>query len=52
MTSILIVSGLGGALLLALGFDLIVPLSSAISSLCELAGIVSAVVFCGSLDGR
>jgi hypothetical protein len=51
MTWLLIVTGLGAAVLLALGFNLIVPLSNGIGGLCDLAGIASAVVFLGLTDG-
>lgn len=51
MTWALIATGLGGAAMLALGCDLIVPLGQGISSLCLLAGITSTTVFCGLMDG-
>lgn len=51
MSWLLIATGLGATLLLALGFNLIVPLSSGISDFCDLAGIASAMVFFGLTDG-
>jgi len=47
-----ILSGLGGAAMLALGSNLILPVGSAIGGVCDLAGIASAVVFFGLMDGE
>ncbi|MGA2795391.1 MAG: hypothetical protein ABSE69_18090 [Roseiarcus sp.] len=52
MSWILIVTGLVGAALLALGCDLIVPLGSGIGGLFALGGIASAMVFIGLIDGE
>jgi hypothetical protein len=52
MSWLLIVTGLGGAALLALGCDLIVPLSSGIGGLFALGGIASVMVFLGLMDGE
>jgi hypothetical protein len=43
----LIVSGLVGAALLAVGSGFILPLSSLVGGACDLAGIASAMVFFG-----
>jgi hypothetical protein len=45
------VSGLGGATMLALGSDMVIPLGSMIGSLCDLAGIASVMVCFGLMDG-
>lgn len=52
MTWVLIVTGLGGAAMLALGCDLIVPLGEGIGGLCVLIGITSTTMFCGLMDGQ
>jgi hypothetical protein len=52
MSWILIVTGLVGAALLALGCDLIVPLGSGIGGLFALGGIASAMMFIGLIDGE
>ncbi len=46
-----IVSGLGGVALLALGLNMIVPLSGAVDSLCNVAGVASTVMFFGLVEG-
>jgi hypothetical protein len=48
----MILSGLGGAALIALGSDMVFPLGSAVGGVCELAGIASAMVFFGLMDGK
>jgi hypothetical protein len=52
MSWLLIAAGLVGAAMLALGFGLIVPLGGGIAGLCDLAGIASAMVFIGLIDGQ
>jgi hypothetical protein len=52
MSWLLIAAGLVGAAMLALGFGLIVPLGGGIGGLCDLAGIASAMVFIGLIDGQ
>jgi hypothetical protein len=47
-----VVSAIGGAALLALGSNFIVPIGSAVGGVCDLAGIVSFMVFLGLLDGE
>jgi hypothetical protein len=52
MTWVLIVTGLSGAAMLALGCNVIVPLSSGIAGLCDLIAVASILAFCGLTDGR
>jgi hypothetical protein len=52
MTSPVIGSGLLCATMLALGLDVLVPVSAAISELCSLAAVASGIVFVGLLDGE
>jgi hypothetical protein len=52
MSLLLIATGLGAALMLALGCNLIVPMGSGIGGLCDLAGIASAMTFFGLADGE
>ena len=47
-----IVSGLGGAAMLAIGSNLVVPIGTGISSVCDLAGVASVMVFLGLMDGE
>ena len=47
----LVGSGLICATLLAFGFDFVIPVSSAVSALCDLLAIGSGVAFVGLLDG-
>jgi hypothetical protein len=51
-SSMTVVSAMGGAALLALGSNFIVPIGSAVGGVCDLAGIVSLMVFLGLLDGE
>ena len=46
-----IVSGLCAAALLALGFGRVAPLGGGLESLCDLAGVASAVVFFSLVEG-
>ena len=47
----LIITGLAGAAMLALGSNLVLPLGSAVGGLCDLLGIASAMMFFGLADG-
>jgi hypothetical protein len=51
MSWAVIISGLSGAALLALGFNMILPLSGTLDTACALAGAASAVVFFALVDG-
>ena len=51
MTIGLLGSGLTCLSLLAVGFDFVIPVSSAVSALCELMAVGSGVAFLGLLDG-
>ena len=46
-----ILSGVVCVATLALGFNLLLPLSSGLETVCDLTAIASAVVFFGLLDG-
>lgn len=48
----LVVSGMIGAAMLALGSDLVVPMSATVSGLCDLGGIASAIAFIGLAEGE
>ena len=43
----LILSGMGAAAMLALGFNMVLPLGGLADTVCDLAGLASAVVFRG-----
>jgi hypothetical protein len=47
-----ILSAVGGASLLAVGSNFIIPVGSAIGGVCDLAGIVSMMMFFGLIDGE
>jgi hypothetical protein len=47
-----VLSAIGGAVLLAIGSNFIVPIGSAGGGVCDLAGIASLMVFLGLLDGE
>jgi hypothetical protein len=51
MSGPMVLAGLIGAFMLALGSDMIVPVSAATGGLCALAGVASSVVFFGLIDG-
>ncbi len=51
MSLSLIATGLGGAALLALGFGSAGPIGGGIAGVCDVAGIASALMFFGLLDG-
>jgi hypothetical protein len=46
-----ILSGIGAAAMLALGFNVIFPLGRVADTLCDLAGVASALVFLGLAEG-
>lgn len=46
-----ILTGLVGAFMLALGSDLILPVSGAMGGVCDLVGLASSMVFIGLVDG-
>jgi hypothetical protein len=52
MTWALIATGVGGAIMLALGCNLLVPLGEGLSILCDFIGVTSMMMFCGLLDGQ
>jgi hypothetical protein len=47
-----VLSAVGGAFLLAIGSNFIVPIGSVVGGVCDLAGIASLMVFLGLLDGE
>ncbi len=47
----LILSGMGAAAMLALVFNMILPLGGFADALCDLAGVASAVLFLGLAEG-
>jgi hypothetical protein len=51
MTLPIVGSALPCATMLAIGFDLVIPVSSAVSDLCHFPGLGSGVVLVGLLDG-
>ncbi len=51
MRWVVILSGIGAAVMLALGFNMILPLGGVADTLCDLAGVVSAIVFLGLAEG-
>lgn len=48
----LVATGLIGAAMLALGSDLILPVSALVGGLCDLVGVASAMVCFGLADGE
>jgi hypothetical protein len=46
-----ILSGVASAAMLALGFNLLLPLGSGPETVCVLTGVASAMVFFGLMDG-
>ena len=46
-----ILSGLVSVAMLALGFNLLLPLGSGLEPVCVLTGVASAMVFFGLVDG-
>jgi hypothetical protein len=51
MTSLIVGSGLICATMLAIGFGVVIPVSSAVSDLCDLLAVGSGMFFVGLLDG-
>ena len=49
---VLISTGLGGLAMLALGCELVVPLSSGLASLCDIAAVPLLTMFCAALDNQ
>jgi hypothetical protein len=47
-----VLSGVGGTCLIALGSNLVIPIGSALGGVCDLAGIVSMMMFFGLIDGN
>jgi hypothetical protein len=47
-----ILVAIGGAALIAVGSNIIVPISAAAGDVCDLAGIVTLLVSLGLLDGE
>jgi hypothetical protein len=52
MSWVAMISGIGGAAMLALGCNMVVPIGSGIGGICDLAGVASVMVFLGLLDGE
>ena len=51
MTRLVILSGVCGAAMLAMGLDLVAPLGVAASGVRDAAGVALVVFFVGSMDG-
>jgi hypothetical protein len=47
-----VLSAVGGACLIAVGSNFVIPVGSALGGLCDLAGIVSMMMFFGLIDGE
>jgi hypothetical protein len=52
MTWPVVLTGLGGATMLALGLDFVLPLGNTLNVVCDLAGVMLVVYFVGLLNGR
>ena len=52
MTSHIVGSGLICATMLAIGFGYVIPVSSAVSNLCDLLAVGSGMFFVGLLSGE
>jgi hypothetical protein len=52
MISLIVGSGLICATSLAIGFDFVIPVSSAVSNLCDLLAVGSGMFFVGLLSGE
>jgi hypothetical protein len=52
MNWIAIVSGLGGAAMLAVGSNMVIPMGTGLGGIFDLAGVASAMVFLGLMDGE
>jgi hypothetical protein len=48
----MVLIAVSGTALIAIGSNLIVPVGNAIGGVCDLAGIVSMMVFLGLTDGQ
>jgi hypothetical protein len=48
----LMISGLGGAAMLALGSGFVWPMGTAVGGICDLVGVASAVVFFGLAESE
>lgn len=46
-----VITGLVGALMLAVGSNVILPVSAMTGGVCDLVGLASSMVFLGLLDG-
>jgi hypothetical protein len=47
-----VLSAVGGACLIAVGSNFVIPVGSAIGGVCDLAGIISMMMFFGLIDGE
>jgi hypothetical protein len=52
MSWLAMAAGIGGAAILVFGCNMVVPISSGVGGLCDLAGIASVMVFLGLMDGE
>ncbi len=52
MALVLISTGLGGIAMLALGCELIMPLSSGLAGLFDIAAVPLLFVFCAAMDNQ
>ena len=52
MISLIVGTGLLCAAMLAIGFGVLIPVSSAVSDLCNLLAVGSGICFVGLLDGE
>jgi hypothetical protein len=52
MISLIVGTGLLCAAMLAVGFGVLIPVSSAVSDLCNLLAVGSGIFFVGLLDGE
>jgi hypothetical protein len=52
MTWSMLLAGVGGAAMLALGFELALPLGALLNGVCDSVGVALVVLFVGLLDGR
>lgn len=52
MNWVSMLTGIGGAALLAVGCDMIIPIGSSVGGAFDLAGVASVMVFLGLMDGE
>jgi hypothetical protein len=52
MNWIAMLTGIGGAALLAVGCDMVVPIGSGVGGVFDLEGVASVMVFLGLMDGE